>query len=728
MNEEQKNEIKLAEKLNLKEEFEAPSFEIWKNKVIEDLKGADYDKKLITKTYEGIQLKPIYTKDEIKYLPCGDELPGSANYLRGTKASGNTKNSWYICQEIPYADAEKFNAALLNDLKRGQTAIQIKFDTATELGLDADYAQPEQVGDKGLSVSALNSIGRALNNVDLKQHPIFIDCGFSSLPFVMIFNAYLKQNNIQFTELKGSIESDPLGYLAESGKLPVKINFAFDKLKLVTEWASHNASEFKTIGIKGLPYHNAGASAVQELAFALGTGLEYLNQLKERGLNAETIAAHTRFTFGVGTNYFMEVAKFRAARVLWSKILETFDVDENLRKINIHARTSKFNQTVYDPYVNMLRTTTQAFSAIIGGADSLHTNAFDELFGSPTDFSRRIARNTQIILSEESHLNNLIDPAGGSYYIEKLTNDIAEQTWTLIKDIESKGGMLDCLKSDMSTGKAGYIHELIEDTNQKRRKDVSKRKASIVGTNNYANLKEEKLKTNFINQEAFREKRSDYLQKYRLNGNQEKHSAIIEKLNELVTKDDIEIINLGTEAILEGATLGEISHAARAASEDSISINPVKPFRIAELFEELRNASGNYKEKTGVRPKVFLATMGPVRQHKARADFSRGYFESGGFEVVYPDGFKTNEEAVEAAVESKAQVIVICSTDDTYPEIVPGVVKGIKAKNHESILVLAGYPKDQIEQHKESGIDEFIFLGSDVHATLQNILKKIGVL
>ncbi len=718
MSEEQKNEIKLDEKLNLKEEFDAPDFETWKNKVIEDLKGADYDKKLLTKTYEGITLNPIYTSDDIKDLPLTDELPGSSNYLRGTNASGNTKDSWLIAQEIPYADAEEFNKALHNDLRRGQTAINIKFDSATQLGLDADYAKPEQVGDNGLSISALNSIGRALNDVNLKQYPVFVDCGFSSIPFIMIFNAYLKQNNIQFSELSGSIESDPIGYLTQNGKLPVKVDFAIDKLRLATEWASQSAPNFKTIGISGLTYNNAGASAVQELAFVLSTGLEYLNQLKEKGLNPELVAAHTRLTFGVGTNYFMEVAKFRAARVLWGKILEAFGVKEELRKANIHARVSKFNQSIYDPYVNMLRTTTQAFSAVVGGVDSIHTNAFDELFGNPSDFSRRIARNTQIILSEESHLNSLVDPAGGSFYVEKLTNDVAEQAWKLVQEIEAKGGILECLKS-------GYVHELIEGTNQLRKKDASKRKASIVGTNNYANLKEEKLKTNFIDHEAFHAKRSEYLQKYRLTGDNEKHNTIVEKLNELVDKHNIEIIETGTEAILAGATLGEISHAARATSEDSISIEPIKEFRIAELFEELRNAAANFKEKTGDSPKVFLATMGPIRQHKARADFSRGYFEAGGFEIIYPDGFKSNEEAAVAAVESKAQVVVICSTDDTYPEIVPDVVKGIKDKNPECNLVLAGYPKDQIEQHKESGIDEFIFLGSDVHKILSSMLGRI---
>ncbi len=721
MTKEQKKEIKLNKKFNLKEEFTPPGFDTWKNKVIEDLKGADYDKKLLTRTYEGITINPIYTKDDIKDLPLIDELPGSSNYLRGTKASGNTKESWLIAQEIPYADAEEFNVALLNDLQRGQTAVSIKFDSATELGLDADYAKPEQVGDKGLSVSALKSFSRALNKVDLRKYPIFIDCGFSSLPFIMIFKAYLKQNNIQFSELKGSIESDPIGYLAKSGKLPVKIDFAIDKLRLAAEWASQSAPNFKTIRVNGLVYNNAGASAVQELAFVLSTGLEYLNLLKEKGLSPELVAAHSRFTFGVGTNYFMEVAKFRAARVLWAKILEAFGVNQELRKMNIHARVSKFNQSIYDPYVNMLRSSTQAFSAVVGGVDSIHTNAFDEQFGNPSDFSRRIARNTQIILSEESHLSTLIDPAGGSFYVEKLTNDVAEQTWTLIKDIEAKGGMLECLKSN-------YIHELIDQTNQSRKKDVSKRKASIVGTNNYVNLKEEKLETNFIDHEAFHKKRSEYLQKYRLTGNQEKHNAIVEKLNALVDKHNIEIIELGTEAILEGATLGEISHAARATSEDSISIEPIKEFRIAELFEELRNASENFKENTGERPKAFLATMGPIRQHKARADFSRGYFEAGGFEVIYPNGFKTNEEASVAAVGSKAQVVVICSTDDTYPEIVPGVVRGIKDKNPECNLLLAGYPKDQVEKHKESGIDEFIFLGSDVHKILSSLLKKIGVL
>lgn len=708
----------LPKELNLKDDFETPSYEKWREVVDKDLKGVPFEKKLITKTYEGIDLQPIYTQKDLENLEFVNELPGEGNFVRGKDAAGYRKSGWEICQDIPYPLAEEFNEALKNDLSRGQNAISLPLDEATLLGLDADTAQVSQVGKNGVSISALNSFKHALDEIDITKYPIHVNTGFSSLPILSIFAAYLIDKNIDKLNVGGSITADPISYLVENGKLPVSLDYLLNELKLGTEWSEKKTPNLKTIGVSGLGYHNAGANVVQELAYTLAAAVEYMNKLSEKELDVNLIAKQMRFTFGVGSFFFMEVAKFRAAKILWSKITEAFGVNKENRKMTIHARTGFFTQTKFDPYTNLLRTTTEAFSAVVGGIDSLHTNTFDEIFGMPDQISRRITRNTQIILDEESHLTNLIDPAGGSFFIEKLTDEIAKAAWEEFQTIEENGGLLNALKEN-------YIQEEIEKVWEARKKDISKRKSMIVGTNMYANIKEEIKNANHPDYEAVHKKRSEYLQKFRTTGDNAAHKNILEKLQALVDESSGNSIDTGAEAILEGATIGEISKASRVNAGKGISINKLEQRRASEFFESLRDKADEIKEKRGNRPKVFLSTMGSIKQYKGRADFSQGFFEVGGFEIEYPRGFESTKDAVKAAEESKADVVVICSTDETYPELVPPIAKGIKEKNKNVTIVLAGYPKDQIDEHKKSGVDEFIYLGCDAFELLNKILNKI---
>lgn len=715
---EEKLKPELPKELDLKKDFDSPSYEQWREVVERDLKGVPFEKKLITKTYEGIDLQPIYTRKDLEDLEFVNELPGEGNFIRGKSASGYSKNGWEICQDIPYPIAEDFNSALKNDLARGQNSISLPLDEATKLGLDADYAKVGQVGKNGVSISALNSFRKSLNEIDITKYPIHINTGFSSLPFISIFAAYLNEQKIDTKQVNGTITSDPISYLVENGSLPVSFDFLIDEMKLTTEWANEKIPNFKTIGVSGSAYHNAGASAVQELAYTLAAAAEYMKNLSDKGMDVNLIAKQMRFTFGVGSFFFMEVAKFRAAKILWSKITEAFGVIDENRKMTIHARTGLFTQTKFDPYVNMLRTTTEAFSAVVGGIDSLHTNTFDESFGMPDQFSRRIARNTQIILDEESHLTNLIDPAGGSFFVEKLTDEIAKAAWKEFQKIDEKGGLVKALEEK-------YVQDEIEKIWASRKKDISKRKSVIVGTNMYANLKEEIKRKNEPDYKAIHKKRSEYFQKLRTSVDSNKHTSILEKLQNLVDESSENAIDTGAEAILEGATIGEISKASRANAGEGITIQKIEKRRASEFFESLRDKSDEIKDKRGSRPKVFLATMGPLKQYKGRADFSQGFFEIAGFEIEYPKGFNSTDDGVNAANKSNADVVVVCSTDETYPALVPQIVKGIKENKKEVTVVLAGYPKEQIEEHKKSGVDEFIYLGCDAFELLDKLLNKI---
>jgi methylmalonyl-CoA mutase len=712
------DEIKLEKEFSLSGDFSPPTYEEWKIAAEQYLKGVPFEKALVTRTYEGIDLQPIYRREDIENLPHLEKKPGFGNFARGTSAEGYLDRSWEICQTIPYSLPEEFNKALKHDLERGQTAVNLVLDKSARMGVDADTAEADDQGDvggvgvDGVSISHLEDLSIALKDIDLGKFPIHIDAGLSGLEMVTALAALLKKEGKAIAKLKGSVCTDPVGFLALHGKLPFSMETAYNRPAQVVRWAVEHAPQIKTVGISGVPYHNAGASAVQELAYALATAVEYIDRLSEQNLSIDQIAGSMRFTFAVGPFYFMEVAKLRAARILWAKIVEAYGGNKESQKMTIHGVTSFHNQTMYDPYVNMLRTTTEAFSAVVGGVDSLQTNPFDETFGPPDEFSRRIARNTQIILDEETQLDQLIDPAGGSYYVEKLTHEVAEKAWALFREIEKRGGMLKALTE-------GYPQEEIEAVTAKRNKDLAKRKSVLVGTNTFADVKEEKLESKAPDYDAVRKTRTRQLKTYR-------DAAAKDTVSDALSRLTASPVEASIEALTAGATIGEV-FAALGAGE-SPQIKPLNVYRAAEMFEELRDAVAAYEAKTGAKPKLFLANMGPLRQYKARADFTRGFFETGGFDIVYPKGFETPEAAVDAAIQSRAPVVVICSTDPTYPELVPPVTKGLKEINPDIIVVLAGYPKDQVEAHKQSGVDEFIYLGADARQILSNVLTRIGVL
>jgi methylmalonyl-CoA mutase len=705
---------KLPEKFTIQDDFPETSFDDWKKTVEKDFEGVPSEQRLKTKTYEGIYLQFIYTKKDIENLPHITNKPGFKNFARGTKVDGYLNNSWLIAQEIPYTVPGEFNFALRFDLERGQNAINIILDKSTQKLQDQE--SEKDFGVDGLAIQNLNDLSKALDKVDLTKYPIFLKTGYSSLPFLMFFETFAKQRGFDFEKINGAIESDPVDFAVTEGYLPIPLKEIFDEMAIATKWSIKNFPGLKTIGVNSLQYHNSGANIVQEIACSIATAVEYIRQMLQRGLSINEIARNIRFTFGISSLYFLEISKLRTIKLMCAKIIESFGGDEESQKIFIHARTSYNNQTVYDPYVNLLRTTTEAFSAVIGGVDSLHTNSFDEALGLPHEFARRIARNTQIILNEESHLNQLIDPAGGSYFVENLTNEIAKKSWELFREIEEKGGIFKALES-------GFIQEEIEKIATEKKVNFAKRRTIQVGINAYANVKEEKLEYKTTSFHKTLKKRYN---EYNKKKNEKGYSDILKKIN--LSENTENIFEFASQAIAKGATIHDIAGGLRNTSNCKFEIKPLKVHRTAENFEEFRNASLEFKNKNGFLPKVFLLPMGPLKQNKARADFAKSFFEIGGFDVDSTQRFNTVEEVIDSALKSESKIIVICSTDDTYPELVPPIAKGIKEKNKDIIIVLAGYPKDLVDGFKQDGVDEFIYLGADVHKTLKTIMTKTGVI
>ncbi len=701
-------------------EFPRPSYEEWRREAEASLNGAPFEKKLVTATYEGISLQPIYRMED---APAGlENFPGFPGYLRGTHAAGYHRELWAVSQELPYGLVEDFNKAAKADLSRGQTGLNILLDIATVSGIDPDQAQVGEVGACGLSISTVRDILTALEGIDLEKVPVRVQAGCGALPVASLLYASLRRKGKTPALLRGGIEMDPLAVLARAGRLPVSLDGAYREMAVLASWNARNAPSFGAIGVNTQPYADAGASSAEELGCALATATEYLRQMKTRGLDVEAVAPLMRFSMAIGPQFFMEVAKFRAARLLWARVVEAFGGSKRARKLHVHGRTGTFNKTVLDPYVNMLRSSIEAFAGVVGGVDSMHVGPFDECIREPDDFSRRIARNTHVILSEECHVGQVADPAGGSWFVENLTEQLAAKAWKIFQDIEKAGGMAAALA-------AGTVQKMVADTAAKRISAVGQRRDVVIGTNMYPNLGEKALEKNAVDYASVHRRRAHQLQDYRVSADQVADRAVLSRLGNVLDADPETVLPALIEAAGAGATLGEISRALRSKDGLKPTATPVCCQRISQGYERLRAASEAYKAKTGKRPTIFLATMGSLKQHKARADFSRGFFSAGGFDSVYPKGFANAEDAAKAALESGCPIVVICSTDETYPELVPAVTKALKASKPQVKVILAGAPAPEHEAaYKAAGLDDSISIRTNNFTFNQTLLNQLGVL
>jgi methylmalonyl-CoA mutase len=697
------------------DEFPAALYEEWRKQAEGTLEGAPFEKKLVSKTDEGIDVLPIYNAADAEDVSFLDSRPGFKPYARGTHAA---PCPWLVAQEISGSSPVAFNEALRKDLERGQTAVLVSLDRKTRLGLDAD-ASTNLFGNRpsGLSLVSIRDLGDAFRGVDFEKFPLFIQAGSSGIGMFGLLIGRLREKKFPLEKLRGAFEQDPLGELVTEGLLPHSLETAFDHMALVTRWAIKDMPEFQTIGVRSHAYYEAGGNAAHEIGFALATAVEYLRQLKARKLAVDEIAPRFRFSFSIGSDFFMSIAKFRAARILWARIVEACAGGEESQKMRIHARTTFRNKSVLDPYVNMLRATTEACAAVLAGCDSLHVASFDEVVRQPDDFSRRIARNVQIILRDECHFDQTLDPSGGSPYIEKLTSQLATKAWDLFREVEKRGGMCKALKD-------GFPQAEVNKAFAQKSEAIALRRERLIGVNVYANPTEEPLGQSEAAILNPGEKRARQAATPKESNGHTPGMAVLARLGELLKARSEEVVDMAIEAARHGATLEDLSRTLWVSGGGGPRIIPLPVRRLAVPFEQLRAAAAAHVP----RPKVFLANMGPLGQYKARADFSTGFFEAGGFQVIDNKGFPSVEKAADAAIHSDARIIVICSTDATYPDLVPPLANAIKTANPARIVVVAGYPKDHIEAFKLSGVDEFIHIRANCYDTLSRLLETCGVL
>ncbi|MDQ8180112.1 methylmalonyl-CoA mutase family protein [Pelagicoccus sp. SDUM812005] len=700
---------------DLLKDFKQATYEEWRQAAEALLKGAPFEKRMLTKTPEGIVLQPIYRKEDVEELATSRSAPGEGNFARGSDASGYLGKAWEIAQEQPYGDPQVFNEALLKDLDAGQSAVNALLDVATQLGLDPDQADDAQVGECGLSLATLDDLKVAFGKVKADYLPVYFQTGCAGLATQALFAAWLKGEGLDFRDAKGGLNMDPYGVLAARGKLPVSLEALLDELAQLVKYNAQNAPGFAAAGISGIPYHGAGASATEELASVLSTGVAYLRAMDDRGVSIDEAASQVRFTLSIGGNIFMEIAKFKVARMLWAKVVKELGGGPEAQKMKIHARTGMANKTQLDPYVNMLRTTTEAFSAVVGGASSICVGCFDETMRLPDDFSRRIARNLQVILQEECELTHVIDPAGGSWYIDSLTDELAKMAWSAFQQLEGSGGIVASLKS-------GKWQETLAATRANREAMLGQRRASLIGTNQYPNLEEKPLQAGVVTAPAFKAK-ARAAAKARRDAND--CAAVRKDYEEAAAEAKIGFL---IEAVEKGATVGCITKLFRSDAVEETLSAPLPSWRLAQCYEALRAAASKYQEKTGTAPQIFLANLGPLKKHKIRADFTRSFFAAGGFECQYSAGIEDIDTGVKDFKKSGARIAVICGTDPDYVEKVPALAAALKDAAPDMKLLLAGFPGDNLAAFKEAGLDDYIFVKSNNYEVNKAYLEWLGVL
>lgn len=605
-------------------EFPPVSTEQWEAVITTDLKGADYERKLVWKTGEGFNVRPYYRAENLEGVDFLGSQAGEFPFVRGT----HNHNKWLVHQTIAVKCPEEAN----------KTAVKLLNSGVDSLGFCVGEAEVTE-----------QYIETLLNEIHLPAIELTL-CGAKIAHLVEPVLAYAQKKGVAKDDLHINFCIDPI-----IGDLSVKGDFCchtgekcFARIAELIK-ATEEYKHVRLVNVSGATFSNAGSTIVEELAFSLSAAHEYLVRLMEQGLSVDQVARKIRFSMAVTSNYFLEMAKFRAARLLWANIVKAYAPQKECScKMFAHATTSTWNQTVYDPYVNMLRGTTEAMSAAIAGVHSLEVMPFDYAFEAPTEFSMRIARNAELLLKHESHIDHVVDPAGGSYYIENLTKNIAEQAWALFREIEDKGGYIEAFR-------AGVIVEKVKASAATKDKNIASRRLILLGANQYPNF--------------------------------------TEVADEVVTEQTV----------------------TRSSNEGNV----LTPYRGAMAFEQMRLTV----DRSGKTPTAFMLTCGSLSMARARAQFSCNFFACAGIRVVDNTFFKSIEEGVEAAVASKAEIVVICASDDDYAEVAPKIKELLADR---AILVVAGAPACSPELEAQ-GITNFINVKSNVLETLKDYLKKLGI-
>ena len=668
-----------------------------------------FEKKLVTHTYEGIDIQPVYSPPESWDGHDKNGLPGEPPFVRGSLSPTEAIAGADLRQEYTHPDVNETNKQILADLAGGVTTIQLSFHQTACQGFDPDEIDlDESLPMKGVMIYSPDDLDATLQGVQLDRIGISLDAGSAFLPAASLLISLWQKRGLDLKNVHGAFNSDPLATLARDGHLSLSLESSLTLLGDLALWTNQNCHQVTSVGVNTSPYHNAGATAAQDLAFQMATAVTYLRAMTSNGMSVEEAAGQILFRVELGTHHFLAIAKLRAARRLWSRVVEASGGSPEAGAMKIHARTSNRVLTHRDPYVNILRNTVAMFAANIGGANVVTSVPFDSLLRLPNEFSRRVARNTQLVIQEEAHLHRVIDPGGGSWFLDSLTDQLASEAWKIFQEIEKLGGMTAVLLS-------GWVADQIDSAHAPRATDIAKRKEGITGVSEFPDVAEATLEIVPLDVSALQQAAVDRTKSLR----KELGSAKTTSTGDSKTAAAI-------EAATKGASIGQIARLS-GFHVSGVEVKAIEARSFAQPFEELRDAVDAWEKQHGKRPAVFLINMGPVAHHTARAGYAKNFFEAGGFKIFSNDGFKDADSAAKAFDDSGAATAVICSSDKLYQEIVPEVAPRLKQAGARSVI-LAGNPGANEDEWRSAGVDHFIYIKCNVLETLQELLREEGVL
>ena len=698
-----------------------PDLAKWEAAAAKEVKGKD----LTWQTPEGIAVKPLYTAEDVAGIDPG--LPGFAPFTRGVRASMYAGRPWTVRQYAGFSTAEASNAFYHRNLKAGQKGLSVAFDLATHRGYDSDHARVTgDVGKAGVAIDTIDDMKILFDGIPLDQMSVSMTMNGAVIPILAFFIVAGEEQGVPMAQLDGTIQNDILKEFMVRNTYIYPPEPSMRIISDIFAFTSANMPKFNSISISGYHMQEAGATQVQELAFTIADGQEYVKYGVASGLDIDAFAGRLSFFFAIGMNFFMEIAKLRAARVLWHRVMTKLGAkDERSKMLRTHCQTSGVSLTEQDPYNNVMRTTIEAMAAMLGGTQSLHTNALDEAIALPTDFSARIARNTQIVIQEETGMTKVVDPLGGSYYVEALTQELVDQAWAIIEKVEAEGGMAKAVA-------AGWPKAMIEEASAARAARVDRVEDVIVGVNKYKLAQQDEIDILDVDNVAVRESQIARINKVKAGRDEGRCRAALAALTE-GARGNGNLLVLAVDCARARATLGEISSAMEEVfGRYGTNPTPVKgiyggAYGDDAAWKGLIDGVSAIERRKGRKPKMLVAKMGQDG-HDRGANLVSSAFGDLGFEVVAGPLFQTPREAAELAIKADVDVVGASSLAAGHKTLIPELIGHLRDAGRSDIKVIAGgvIPAQDYQFLRDAGVQGIFGPGTNLVTAATEVLRLLG--
>jgi len=695
----------------------------WKTLANKELKDKTIDS-LNWLTPEDITIKPLYTENDLENINHLNELPGLDSYSRGPRATMYAGRPWTVRQYAGFSTAEESNEFYRKNLEAGQKGISVAFDLPTHRGYDSDHPRVlGDVGKAGVAIDSVEDMKILFSNIPLDKMSVSMTMNGAVIPIMANFIVAAEEQGVVKSSLTGTIQNDILKEFMVRNTYIYPPEPSMRIVSDIIEYTSKEMPKFNSISISGYHMHEAGANLVQELAFTLADGKEYVKAALSKGMDIDAFAGRLSFFFAIGMNFFMEVAKLRAARILWSKIMKEFNPKKpSSSLLRVHCQTSGVSLQEKDPYNNIVRTSYEALAATLGGTQSLHTNAFDEAMGLPTEFSSRIARNTQLIMQEELGITKVIDPLAGSYYVENLTNELTQKAWELIQEVENLGGMTEAVS-------AGLPKSRIEESAAKKQAAIDQGLEVIVGVNKYKPKDHENVEILNVDNISVRKNQIDRLNQIRAKRDDNICQKKLEDLENICRNKSGNILEFAVDAARNRATVGEISAALEnvfgryRANNKTLSGVYKNAYENDENFLKIQNKVELFEKNEGRRPRILVIKLGQDG-HDRGAKVIATAFADIGFDVDVGPLFQTPEEAAQDAVDNDVHIIGISSQAAAHKTLVPILIDQLKKINGEEIIVVCGgvIPREDYDFLSDIGVRAIFGPGTNILDAANNLL------